>query len=195
MVSFLRARNGSIDDPNVRPHILRSVTPWDEDIIQKITTSYPRAFFEVRPEKRDAICRATPAVLLRVRDEKDILIQALKRCEGSIGTFTYMRHLVEDRAFMLEAIYINPYLLEETPLKENIEFVIELISHVKDEIRVHTITPSRTFRCHGTRPSIRVWPFTPYKVDLKPHGTFQRVLWRLPFDSQLTLGCLTNPHL
>ena len=123
-----------IDDPQVRPHILRSVTQFDEEIIQKITTRYPRAFFETHPSKWDTICRATPEVLLSVPDEKDILIQALKHCKGSRGMFTYMRHFVEDRAFMAEAVLINPYLLEESPLKKNVEFVIELISRVKDEI-------------------------------------------------------------
>lgn len=123
-----------VDDPDVRPHILRSLTQWDEQIIEKITTSYPRALFETHPRKWDAICRATPEVLQKVRDDKDILIQALKHDKGSKGMFNYMEHLVEDREFMSEAIHINPYLIEETPLKKNLEFVIELISRVKDEI-------------------------------------------------------------
>ena len=65
-----------MDNPDVRPHILRSVTKWDEEIIQKIIDSYPRVFFETHPEKWNAICRTNIGVLRSVRNEKDILLHA-----------------------------------------------------------------------------------------------------------------------
>ena len=124
-----------MDNPDVRPHILRSVTIWDEEIIQKIIDSYPRVFFETHPEKWNAICRTNIGVLRSVRNEKDILLHALKCYHyGSVVAFNYMKHLAEDRAFMSEAILIDPHLLDETPLKNDNEFVLQVVSCVKDDI-------------------------------------------------------------
>ena len=52
-----------------------------------------------------------------------------------------MKHLAEDRAFMSEAILIDPHLLDETPLKNDNKFVLQVISCVNDICAYNNILP------------------------------------------------------
>ena len=123
-----------VSDPEVLQHILRRVTIWDTEVIHCAIAHNSRVFFESFPEKWDAACRTNPDFLRHVGGETDILIRALEQSHGDPSTFKYMHHLLEDKKFMAEAVYINPILLHASPLEDDVCFVLELVSRVHDDI-------------------------------------------------------------